>query len=90
MSNEDGKVPSCSMACLENEVSCPVSECNYWIPYEKENNCSLISIYKNGAMTLQQVGDRLGISLVRVCQIEKQIKKKLKTNGELTKLFLKK
>jgi DNA-directed RNA polymerase specialized sigma subunit len=38
-------------------------------------------------MTLEQVAERLGISYVRVCQIEKKIKNKLKTNPNLLKLF---
>lgn len=47
--------------------------------YDRDLNCSLISVKKNGKLTLNEVGDRLGISYVRVSQIEKQAVKKLKT-----------
>ena len=80
-------LPECSQTCLSCRVSCPVDQCRYWIPYEKEKNCSLVSIYINGSMTLQDVGERLGISFVRVCQIEKKISQKLKTNVNLLKLL---
>ena len=80
-------LPDCSRSCLDCQVSCPVDDCRYWIPYEKEKNCSLVSIYINGSMTLQDVGERLGISFVRVCQIEKKISQKLKTNVNLLKLL---
>jgi DNA-directed RNA polymerase sigma subunit (sigma70/sigma32) len=49
-----------------------------WIDYEDEMNCSLISIYQNGPMTLRQVGERLGISFARVKQIEESALIKLK------------
>ena len=37
----------------------------------------MIAIDKNGRMTLREVGDRLGISFVRVKQIENAAQKKL-------------
>jgi hypothetical protein len=79
----------CSKSCIDNDVSCPNQDCRHWISYEDELNCSLISIYVNGRMTLQQIGERLDISFVRVCQIEKKIKEKLRTNPNLLKLFKK-
>ena len=48
-----------------------------WIDYPEDDNCIYNSIAKNGAMTLDQIAKRLGISLVRVSQIEKQAIKKL-------------
>ena len=48
-----------------------------WIDYPEDNNCIYVAIEKHGAMTLEQVAKRLGISLVRVSQIEKQALNKL-------------
>ena len=85
--SDELKVLNCSKSCLDNDVSCPFEDCRHWISFEEDNNCSLISVHKNGPMTLEQVAERLGISYVRVCQIEKKIKNKLKTNPNLLKLF---
>mgnify|MGYP003121069384 FL=1 len=48
-----------------------------WIDYPEDDNCALKSIEKHGAMTLEQVAKRLGISIVRVSQIEKAALNKL-------------
>ena len=48
-----------------------------WIDYPEDDNCALKAIEKNGPMTLDQVSKRLGVSIVRVSQIEKQALKKL-------------
>ena len=38
----------CSREHLACKEPCENSTCRYWISYEDEQNCSLISIYKNG------------------------------------------
>ena len=48
-----------------------------WIDYPEDNNCVNVSISKHGPMTLDEISKRLGISLVRVSQIEKQALRKL-------------
>ena len=66
----------CLKKCLELSVSCPVQECKYWILYEEDYNCCIKSIDNNGSMTLRKIADRLGVSFVRVKQIQdKSIKK---------------
>lgn len=67
----------CTKNCLKKEQTCDKTECRHWINYDQDFNCSLISIYLNGAMTLAQVAERLSLSLVRISQIEKQALKKL-------------
>jgi len=56
---------------------CSEEPCRCWIDYPEDDNCINVSIEKHGPMTLQEVAKRLGISLVRVSQIEKQALKKL-------------
>lgn len=48
-----------------------------WIDYPEDNNCIHVAIKKNGTMTLEEVAKRIGVSLVRISQIEKQALKKL-------------
>ena len=71
------QLPDCSKKCLSHGQSCSKDNCRFWLDYGLDQNCSLIAIYKNGSMTLDEVSKRLGVSLVRVSQIEKQALKKL-------------
>ena len=71
------QLPTCSKICLSEGTPCSKDNCRLWVDYGEDQNCSLISIYKNGAMTLNEVSKRLGTSLVRVSQIEKQAINKL-------------
>lgn len=68
---------SCTDCCRALNEPCPFDECRYHISYEKDLNCTLIAVDKHGPMTLREVGDRLGISFVRVKQIEEKTKEKL-------------
>ena len=60
----------CCNCCVANNVGCPIEDCKYWINYEGDLNCTLIAVEKNGPMTLREVSERLGISFVRVKQIQ--------------------
>jgi hypothetical protein len=62
------------------KLPCDKRECRQWIEFKQDCNCVLIAIENNGdkSMTLRQVGDRIGVSFVRVKQIEDKILKKLK------------
>jgi len=71
------KLPNCSRECFSSEKECDSKECRYWIDFSPEQNCSLISVYINGSMTLKQVAERIGLSLVRISQIEKKAIQKL-------------
>ena len=52
-------------------------DCKMWIDYPEDGNCVLNSIEKHGCMTLDQISKRLGVSIVRISQIEKAALKKL-------------
>ena len=62
----------CLETCNKLDVACPVSDCRHWIDYEQEMNCTFEAININGSMTLRQAADRLGMSYVRVKQIQDQ------------------
>ena len=68
---------SCLETCKKLKTSCPVEDCRYWIKYEKEFNCVFESIRQSGAMTLREAAERLGISYVRVKQIQDEILNKI-------------
>lgn len=81
--NKQTVLKECSRTCLDKEVECPFEECSHWINFGEDKNCDLIAIERHGNMTLRQIGERLGVSYVRIKQIESQAIKKLK-NKTLT------
>ncbi len=74
-----GNYPTCTKKCLEYNVPCPAenSDCRMWMDYEGDFNCVHASVVKHGRMTLREIADRLGVSYVRICQIESATKKKM-------------
>jgi len=75
------------MKCLEEvrakRVCCDNKECRQWINYKNDLNCVYESVHKNEnrGMTLREIADRLGISFVRVKQIETKALEKIKINS---------
>ena len=67
----------CIKLCRKEDVSCPNTDCRNWIDYEKDLNCVLEAVDKNGNMTLREVADRIGVSFVRIKQIEDATVKKI-------------
>lgn len=56
----------------KRKEGCSPETCRCWIDYPEDKNCALVAVEKHGALTLEETAKRLGISLVRVSQIEKQ------------------
>lgn len=71
----------CCKCCKEKEVACPIKDCERWINYKDDLNCSLISIEKHGRMTLREVADRMGVSFVRIKQLQDKALKKITKSG---------
>lgn len=67
----------CLSACRSLNVSCPNNDCRNWINYESEYNCVLEAVDRNDNMTLREVAKRLGVSFVRIKQIEDKALKKI-------------
>ena len=62
----------CWVVCKDNNITCNKRSCRYWIKGQKEySNCTLIAAAE-GPFTLQKVGDLLGLTRMRVCQLEKR------------------
>ena len=68
----------CSLTCMKEKSPCKEKKCRLYIDYEEEYNCTLVSIYENGPMTLRQIGERIGVSFARIKQIEVSALKKIK------------
>ena len=60
----------CKIGVTLANKPCQECSCRQWIEYEEDLNCTLIAVDKHGPMTLREVGDRLGISFVRVKQLQ--------------------
>lgn len=56
MNKEDLMV--CAQQCLKDKECCEADNCRYHIDYEDEYNCSMITIYKNGPLSLREVALR--------------------------------
>jgi len=61
----------CFETCRDNSLTCTKRSCRYWLKGQKEfQNCTLIAA-NEGPWTLQKVGEFVGLTRMRVCQIEK-------------------
>ena len=72
----------CAKNCINNNKNCSEKECRAWINYKKDLNCTIITIANNNEepLTLREVAERIGVSFVRVKQIEDKIFDKMKKN----------
>lgn len=73
----------CKKVLDEESDICPCKECKLWIDYKEDCNCINVSVKKHGQLTLQQVGERMGVSHVRIKQIQDNALKKLKIKTSL-------
>jgi DNA-directed RNA polymerase specialized sigma subunit len=83
---EEYVLRECAQTCMDKEQSCSEEGCKHWIKFESDNNCDLISIKKYGPLTLRQVGERMGVSYVRIKQIEDVAIKKIRKTTSLDNL----
>ena len=68
---------TCFDAHKNLQKKCNKSKCRYWHDLNEYNNC-IINNSNDSTHTLQEIGDILNITRMRVCQIEKNIFSKLK------------
>lgn len=70
MSNNT-EIKPCWAMCKDGKLTCTKRSCRYWLKGVKEfQNCTLIAA-EDGPFTLQKVGEFVGLTRMRVCQIEK-------------------
>lgn len=69
---------SCDEKCEKDNVPCNNFECDNFIDYESDLNCALVCARKNGPLTLEETAKRLGVSYVRIKQLEDRALAKIK------------
>ena len=76
----------CFEVCEKMKKICGEAGCRQWIDYEEDLNCTIIAVSNNDdkKMTLREVGKRLGISYVRVKQIEDKVLRKMEKLKEFS------
>ena len=60
----------CSQKCKELDTECPNTDCRYWVEHQTSLNCCFIAIEQNGEMDLRTVGNIMGVSFVKIKQIQ--------------------
>jgi hypothetical protein len=73
----------CYETNLRTSCECTRRECRYWIAHSGAVNCTLVAASR-GPMTLQQIGEIIGVTRMRVCQLEKKILKEIQEDEEMT------
>ena len=77
----------CIKECWMNKSPCENHTCRLYIDYEEDLNCTSIAVQKHGPMTLEEVGKRHHVSIVRAKQLIDgalvKLKKTLKTQNTI-------
>lgn len=77
----DGNVVVEGTTCFEAHdsfgVNCQRQRCQHWISNPESHNCVMLAV-RQGPHTLQKIGEIYGLSRMRICQIEKNIFKKIR------------
>ena len=76
----------CYKKISNSKKPCEQKHCRHFLNADKDLNCSIIAA-SAGPKTLQEIGDYYGISRMRVCQIEKSILKKLRSESQKLNSF---
>ena len=72
---------TCFKAHENKNKNCQNKKCRYWHELNHSNNC-IINASQDKTYTLQEIGDLFDITRMRICQIEKNAIKKIKSNLE--------
>jgi dimeric dUTPase (all-alpha-NTP-PPase superfamily) len=67
----------CYKAHAKHCTNCNKKTCKYWLSHPNSQNCVLIEAAK-GPHTLQEIGDIYDLTRMRICQIEKVVREKIK------------
>lgn len=68
----------CDEICQKTNTPCLKTECRNYIEYPDDLNCVLICTRKHGSLTLEEASKRMGVSYVRIKQIEDKAIEKIK------------
>ncbi len=68
----------CTKKCYQHKTPCAERTCRLYLDFPEDLNCTDIAVRKHGPMTLQQIGERHGVSIVRAKQLVDESLAKLK------------
>jgi len=68
---------TCYEICESKGSRCENKVCRYWVDGGSAN-CTILTSQK-GPMSLQEIGDIMGVTRMRICQIEKRVAKKIRS-----------
>jgi len=68
----------CLEECIAKKQACTQKECRLWINFKEEYNCIGETVRRNGKLTLRDVAKRMGVSFVRIKQIQDAAIKKIR------------
>jgi len=68
------------MKLIECDKICHKEDCRLWQNYPEDRNCTNVTVYEHGPLTLAETAKRVGLSLSRIKQIEQKALEKLKKN----------
>lgn len=71
------KNTTCFVEHQKLKLTCSKSSCRHWFENKESYNCIILAS-KGGMLKQEKVGELLGLTRMRVCQIEKSVMKKIK------------
>lgn len=74
---------TCFTAHKQCKKNCNIKKCRYWHNLNDHNNCIINASNSKDEYTLEEIGDFFNVTRMRICQIEKIAKNKLKENYNL-------
>jgi hypothetical protein len=63
---------TCFSEHKKRNLSCKNNNCRLWMESAVDLNCTVIAS-ESGEYTLQAIGDKFGLTRMRICQLEKEI-----------------
>lgn len=77
----------CFEICQTDNKKCQEKECRLWVDFPEDLNCTLICINKHKKLNIQQIAERLHISMTRVSQITKEALGKLESKKGILRVL---
>ena len=63
----------------KNNKNCEIKNCRYWIQKSDNCNCGIIFANSSKSITLEEIGEIFKVTRMRICQIEKEVIRKLES-----------